>query len=157
VRTGSGGRFGGEDGEESTIAGDKLRLRGGGEGGGGGTRTALRAFKPGVKPGFISDLFTPGKQLTRSPTIPSPVSSVYCKQPGRDSFDLTNDPGMADHSRKKQFIPAKWTHLMSLWFKARDRRASRDEQGLSTVADVRTFYGRNVGDIAMRHSCRINL
>jgi len=27
--------------------------------------TALRAFKPGVKLGFISDLYTPGKQLTR--------------------------------------------------------------------------------------------
>lgn len=102
-----------EDGGKSTIAGwgDKLRR--------GGTSTALRAFKPGVKPGFISDLFTPGKQLTHGPAIPRPVSSVYSKQSRRDSFYLTNDPGIANHSRKKQFIPVKWTHSMSFWFKAR--------------------------------------
>lgn len=107
-----------EDGGKSTIAGrgDKLRR--------GGTSTALRAFKPGVKLGFISDLFTPGKQLTRGPAIPRLVSSVYSKQTRRDSFYLTNDPGIANHSRKKQFIPVKWTHSMSFWFKARRSRYS---------------------------------
>lgn len=101
------------DGGKSTIAGwgDKLRR--------GGPSTALRAFKPGVKPGFISDLFTPGKQLTHGPAIPGLISSVYSKQSRRDSFYLTNDPGIANHSRKKQFIPVKWTHSMSFWFKAR--------------------------------------
>jgi len=57
-------------------------MAGGGGGGGEETSTALRAFKPGVKPGFISDLFTPGKQLTRGSAMPRPVSSVYSKQPG---------------------------------------------------------------------------
>lgn len=68
-----GDRGQGEDGGKSTIAGrgDKLRR--------GGASTALRAFKLGVKPGFISDLFTPGKQLTHGPAIPRPVSSVYFK------------------------------------------------------------------------------
>lgn len=113
---GKGGKNGGgegKDGRKSTIAGRGGKLRRG------GTSTALRAFKPGVKPGFISDLFTPGKQLTHGTAIPRPVSSVYFKQSRRDSFYLTNDPGIANHSRKKQFIPAKWTHSMSFWFKAR--------------------------------------
>jgi len=111
-----GAAEGGEDGGKSTIAGwgDKLRR--------GGTSTALRAFKPGVKPGFISDLFTPGKQLTHGPAMPRLVSSVYSKQTRPDLFYLTNDPGIANHSRKKQFIPVKWTHSMSFWFKANDGR-----------------------------------
>lgn len=110
---GGGGKRRRKDGGKSTIAGWGGKLRRG------GTSTALRAFKPGVKPGFISDLFTPGKQLTHGTAIPRPVSSVYSKQSRRDSFYLTNDPGIANHSQKKQFILAKWTHSMSFWFKAR--------------------------------------
>lgn len=63
--------------------------------------------------------------MTLRRAIPRPVSSVYSKQSRRDSFYLTNDPGIANHSRKKQFIPAKWTHSMSLRFKAQPTAAAR--------------------------------
>lgn len=132
----------GEDGGKSTIAGrgDKLGAR--------GNEYALRAFKPGVKPGFISDLFTPGKQLTNGAAIPRPVSSVYSKQSRRDSFYLTNDPGIANHSRKKQFIPAKWTHSMSFWFKA--QRTSIVPIKLSAISYNPPWWmmGYNVKDAA---------
>lgn len=106
----------------------------------GGTSTALRAFKLGVKPGFISDLFTPGKQLTLAPAIPRPVSSVYSKQSRRDSFYLTNDPGIANHSRTKQFIPAKWTHSMSLGLKTqRITAVSISRVNLLTIALRRSY------------------
>lgn len=101
-----------------------------------GTRTALRAFKLGVKPGFISDLFTPGKQLTRGPTIPRPVSSVYFKQPGSDSFYLTNDPEHGGPLAKETVYsrlngPAR----CHVGFKTRERErdgrgASHDEHGI---------------------------
>lgn len=40
----------------------------------------LRAFKLSVKPGFISDLFTPGKQLTGETLSHVTVCGVYFKQ-----------------------------------------------------------------------------